>query len=120
MPLFDDCPDTWLGPVDGERFYYPVGNTDSEKGFCAILNALRAQFPDTMPSLPVLHEILGKLCQEIVDYDSKGTILNFLLVVRMSFGCIVGLVVGPVPTSGTASITRFGRSQPIWPTMTTH
>ena len=79
MPLFDDQPDAWLGDANGERFYFPVGNTDSEAGFCAILNALRAQFPDTMPSLPILHESLQKLCQEIVAYDPENTILNFLL-----------------------------------------
>lgn len=32
-----------------------------------------------MPSLPVLYESLRKLAQEAVDYDPKGTILNFLL-----------------------------------------
>ena len=79
VPLFEDHPDYFLGDVEGDRFYYPVGNTDSEATFCAILNALRAEFTDHMPSLPVLYEKLQKLCQEIVDYDPKGTILNFLL-----------------------------------------
>ena len=77
--MFDDHPDTWLGEVEGERFYYPVGNTDSEATFCAILNSLRAQFTDTMPSLPVLYDSLRKLCLEIVEYDKEHTILNFLL-----------------------------------------
>src|SRR3569623_59168 len=44
VPLMDDHPDHWLGDVKGERFYSPVGSTDSEALFCAILNALRAQF----------------------------------------------------------------------------
>jgi predicted glutamine amidotransferase len=78
-PLFEDHTDHFLGDIKGERYYYPVGNTDSEAAFCAILNALRAQFPDTMPSLPVLYEKLQSLCLEIVDYDRNGTILNFLL-----------------------------------------
>jgi len=79
VPLFEDHPDHFLGDVPGERFYYPVGNTDSEATFCAILNALRAEFTDTVPSLPVLYDKLQKLCREIVDYNPKGTILNFLL-----------------------------------------
>lgn len=79
VPLFEHHPNHFLGDVEGERFYCPVGNTDSEATFCAILNAIRAQFPNTMPSLPVLYEKLQSLCQEIVEYDRSGTILNFLL-----------------------------------------
>lgn len=79
VPLFKDVPDHWLGDIPGERVYFPVGNTDSEAAFCALLNALRAEFTDTMPSLPVLYESMQRLCQEIVEYDSKGTIFNFLL-----------------------------------------
>jgi predicted glutamine amidotransferase len=79
IPLFEDKPDHFLGKVRGERFYYPVGDTDSEATFCAILNAIRAQFSDNMPSLPVLYDTLQSLCQEIVDYNPHGTILNFLL-----------------------------------------
>jgi len=79
VPLFVDHPDHFLGNVMGDRTFVPIGNTDSEATFCAILNALRAEFTDHMPSLPVLYEKLQSLCQEIVDYDPKGTILNFLL-----------------------------------------
>jgi len=41
-----DHPDYQLGGSGGssERFYSPVGTTDSEALFCAMLNALRAQF----------------------------------------------------------------------------
>jgi Glutamine amidotransferases class-II len=46
--------------------------------FCALLNALKAKF-STLPSLPVLHETLQQLCQEIVNYSPDSTILNFLL-----------------------------------------
>lgn len=79
IPLFDDHPDSWLGKIQGERMYYPVGTTDSEKAFCAILNSLRAEFTGSMPSLPVLHDRISSLCDEIIAYDPKGTILNFLL-----------------------------------------
>lgn len=86
VPLFEDHPDHILGGSTGstadsadQRFYYPIGSTDSEATFCAILNALRADFPSTMPTLPVLYERLQTLCDEIVAYDRQGTILNFLL-----------------------------------------
>jgi predicted glutamine amidotransferase len=81
VPLMDDNPSHWLGndKTNGEPIYFPIGSTDSEALFCALLNALRAEFTDTMPSLPVLFESLQKLCQEVVDYDRQGTILNFLL-----------------------------------------
>lgn len=59
-------------------YYHPVGSTDSEATFCAILNALRCRFT-TLPSLPVLHEALQELCSEIVRHDPSGTIFNFLL-----------------------------------------
>eukprot|EP00584_Thalassiosira_punctigera_P012625 CAMPEP_0172573812 /NCGR_PEP_ID=MMETSP1067-20121228/136382_1 /TAXON_ID=265564 ORGANISM="Thalassiosira punctigera, Strain Tpunct2005C2" /NCGR_SAMPLE_ID=MMETSP1067 /ASSEMBLY_ACC=CAM_ASM_000444 /LENGTH=309 /DNA_ID=CAMNT_0013366429 /DNA_START=933 /DNA_END=1863 /DNA_ORIENTATION=+ len=76
----------WIGRsigVDdvGERPYNPIGATDSEAMFCAILNALRARF-DTLPSLPVLHAAVKSLCHEIVTLDEQHegtTILNFLL-----------------------------------------
>jgi len=65
----------------GERYYNPIGKTDSEAMFCALLNALRARF-DTLPSLPVLHAAIASLCNEIVALDSQydgTTIFNFLL-----------------------------------------
>ena len=60
------------------EYYYPVGTTDSEATFCAILNSLRCKFT-TLPSLPILHEALKQLCNEIAMHDPDGTILNFLL-----------------------------------------
>ena len=65
----------------GERYYNPIGKTDSETIFCALLNALRARF-DTLPSLPVLHAAISSLCNEIVALDGQydgTTIFNFLL-----------------------------------------
>ncbi|KAL3917820.1 MAG: hypothetical protein SGILL_004531, partial [Bacillariaceae sp.] len=61
-----------------ERFYSPVGATDSEAAFCAILNALRVRF-QKLPSLPVLKDALEQLCDEIVQEDPELTIMNFLL-----------------------------------------
>ena len=65
----------------GERPYNPIGKTDSEAMFCAMLNALRARF-DVLPTLPVLHSAIQSLCNEIVALDDEyegTTILNFLL-----------------------------------------
>eukprot|EP00586_Coscinodiscus_wailesii_P005565 CAMPEP_0172489262 /NCGR_PEP_ID=MMETSP1066-20121228/19158_1 /TAXON_ID=671091 /ORGANISM="Coscinodiscus wailesii, Strain CCMP2513" /LENGTH=533 /DNA_ID=CAMNT_0013256985 /DNA_START=394 /DNA_END=1995 /DNA_ORIENTATION=+ len=69
-----------LGRVSNrtEVFYHPVGDTDSEAVFCAILNALRAEFTE-LPTLPVLYETLQRLCAQIVEGDEELTILNFLL-----------------------------------------
>lgn len=63
-----------------DPIYHPVGDTDSEAVFCAILNALHAEFPDNgLPSLPVLHEFLSDVCQEIITVCDNNTIFNFLL-----------------------------------------
>jgi len=84
VPLFkcDRGELPWIGKIQnekkGDRIYNPVGDTDSEKIFCAILNSLKAKF-DTLPSLPVLHDYLGELMEEVTSYDEEGTILNFLL-----------------------------------------
>ena len=58
--------------------FHPVGDTDSEAVFCAILNALSVEFPDGLPTLPVLHEFLSVLCEEITRDDPEA-IFNFLL-----------------------------------------
>ncbi len=61
-----------------EAIYHPVGDTDSEAVFCAMLNALRSEFK-TLPTLPVLYESIQKLCCDIVRGRERETILNFLL-----------------------------------------
>ena len=61
-----------------DSFYHPVGDTDSEAVFCAILNALRAEFT-VLPTLPVLYEALQRFCAEIVSGEEESTILNFLI-----------------------------------------
>lgn len=73
----NDCP--LLGKSNRrDLFYYPVGETDSEAVFCAILNALRAEFVE-LPTLPVLYETIQRFCGEIVAGMESSTILNFLL-----------------------------------------
>ena len=68
------------GPCCGRdtAIYHPVGDTDSEAVFCAMLNALRAEFT-TLPTLPVLYEAIQRLCSEIVRGHEDETIFNFLL-----------------------------------------
>jgi len=58
--------------------YRPIGDTDSEAVFCAILNALKAEFEE-VPTLPVLHCFLRKLCDEIIEGHTDDSIFNFLL-----------------------------------------
>jgi glutamine amidotransferase len=81
VPMFKGTRKTsaWLGGnVRGENVFEPIGETDSEALFCAILNSVNASF-SSMPPLPILHDYINTLCQEIVSYDSQSTILNFLL-----------------------------------------
>jgi predicted glutamine amidotransferase len=86
VPMFTENPKRRLkvlGPSNSqykeeEAYYHPIGTTDSEATFCAVLNALRVRF-QTLPSLPVLSEALQELCQEIVEHDPEATIFNFLL-----------------------------------------
>mmetsp|Transcript_8626 Transcript_8626/g.12733 ORF Transcript_8626/g.12733 Transcript_8626/m.12733 type:complete len:425 (-) Transcript_8626:121-1395(-) len=61
----------WIGDVCGEKTYNPVGDTDSEAVFCAILNALHAKFK-TLPTMPVLYDAIAALCKEIVT-DTCGS-----------------------------------------------
>ena len=86
IPLFKRDPNAKLeklvekndSPCKDQKYYHPVGNTDSEAAFCAILNALRVQFQQ-LPSLPILKNALQELCDEIIEDDPEGTIMNFLL-----------------------------------------
>ena len=57
--------------------YCPVGDTDSEAVFCAVLNALKAEFPEGLPTLPVLPEFLSFVCEEILK-DRSDSIFNFV------------------------------------------
>ena len=83
VPKFDDSTlqedQPFLGKTTVEDLHFnPVGDTDSEAVFCAILNALNAEFDD-LPTLPVLHAFLKRLCDEIIAGDEESTIFNFLL-----------------------------------------
>lgn len=56
--------------------FHAIGDTDSEAVFCAILNALKAEFRE-LPTLHQLHDFLLKLCNEI---QAEGDIFNFILL----------------------------------------
>lgn len=55
-------------------YYRPVGCTDSEAAFCAILEALRKRF-DEQPPLNVLYDAIGELAASIRTYG----VFNFML-----------------------------------------
>ena len=56
--------------------HHAIGDTDSEAVFCAILNALQAEFHE-LPTLHELHDFLLSVCRQI---ESEGDILNFVLL----------------------------------------
>lgn len=83
IPKFNDSTPLEQQPLLGrttrdDLHYNPVGDTDSEAVFCAILNALKVEF-DYLPTLPVLHGFLSRISQEIIQGDEESTIFNFLL-----------------------------------------
>jgi predicted glutamine amidotransferase len=55
--------------------YLPVGETDSEKAFCLLLETLRQNFPHGKPKLEELYSILKTVTQTL---SSQG-IFNYLL-----------------------------------------
>jgi glutamine amidotransferase len=58
-----------------QGFYKPVGDTDSEKAFCLILETLRAAFPEGEPPLEKLYSVLLKITAEIAAIG----VFNYLL-----------------------------------------
>jgi glutamine amidotransferase len=56
-------------------FYQAVGNTDSEKAFCLIMETLRQNFPHTKPLLRDLYPVIEHITKEI----AKIGIFNYLL-----------------------------------------
>jgi len=55
--------------------YQPVGDTDSERAFCSILQALRKRFPGSQPPLGELFQTL----EEITRDGSRHGVFNYLL-----------------------------------------
>ena len=55
--------------------YQPVGTTDSELAFCALMQGLRRAFPGAQPPLQELFGALAALTREITNYG----VFNFLM-----------------------------------------
>jgi glutamine amidotransferase len=47
------------------RRFRPVGSTDSEHGFCWMLDRLAARWPEAAPSDRALAEVVGELCRDL-------------------------------------------------------
>lgn len=60
---------------EGTSFYQAVGETDSEKAFCLMLETLRQNFPEGKPPLDKLYWVL----KEITDAIAEKGIFNYLL-----------------------------------------
>jgi glutamine amidotransferase len=56
--------------------YQPVGNTDSERAFCFILQELRRRFGAQAPKFDELRSTLQQLCQEIAQYGTFNMMLS--------------------------------------------
>lgn len=56
--------------------HLPVGNTDSEKAFCYLLQQLRSRFGDTVPSLSALTQFVREVCKEIATYGTFNMMLS--------------------------------------------
>jgi predicted glutamine amidotransferase len=57
------------------KFYQAVGQTDSEKAFCLILETLREQFPQEKPPLSEFYPVLNQITKTLAE---RG-IFNYLL-----------------------------------------
>ncbi len=55
--------------------FRPVGNTDSERAFCHLLERLKQEFPGEYPGSRAIYHLLGTLAAEIAHYG----VFNFLL-----------------------------------------
>ncbi len=56
--------------------YLPIGNTDSERAFCYILQQLRVKFGNRQPAQADLIQAIGALCAEIAAYGTFNMMLS--------------------------------------------
>jgi glutamine amidotransferase len=56
--------------------YRPVGNTDSERAFCFLLQQLRDRFGDVSPALPVLRAAIADLVAVIARHGTFNMMLS--------------------------------------------
>jgi predicted glutamine amidotransferase len=57
------------------RCFRPVGDTDSERAFCHILDALLRAYPETPPTAEQIHALLRRITPEI----ARHGVFNYLL-----------------------------------------
>jgi len=58
-----------------QNVFRPVGDTDSERAFCVILNALRRRFPEGTPDPVPLRDAIAKIISPL----ARRGAFNFLL-----------------------------------------
>ena len=56
--------------------YRPVGDTDSERAFCYLLEALRLRYPEGEPPLEQSFEVLGELTRELAGHGRFNYLLS--------------------------------------------
>ncbi|MET3106853.1 putative glutamine amidotransferase [Oxalobacteraceae bacterium GrIS 2.11] len=56
--------------------FLPIGNTDSERAFCFMLQQLRLRFGTQAPTLPELTAALRELCHEIAQFGTFNMMLS--------------------------------------------
>jgi glutamine amidotransferase len=56
--------------------YRPVGNTDSERAFCFLLQQLRERFGDRPPALPALRAVIADLVAVIARHGTFNMMLS--------------------------------------------
>lgn len=56
--------------------YRPVGNTDSERAFCFLLQQLRERFGDTPPAMPALRAALADLVAVVARHGTFNMMLS--------------------------------------------
>jgi glutamine amidotransferase len=56
--------------------YRPVGNTDSERAFCFLLQQLRARFGDQAPAMPALRAAIADLVAVIARHGTFNMMLS--------------------------------------------
>lgn len=56
--------------------YLPVGDTDSERAFCFLLQEMRRRFGDNQPTIPVLRATLKELTADISTYGPFNLLMS--------------------------------------------
>ena len=63
-------------PREPGQYYRPVGDTDSEAAFCALLESLRQRFPRQQPPVAELHAALAERTRALAAYGPFNYLLS--------------------------------------------